>query len=136
MKYKAFTLIDSLMALCVMSILIVILNQMVIVLLNYDDYYQNKELIQFVINSSNDFKESKQIDIKDKNLEFMTYNDNVVTYEYKDNKIYRKVNNKGGEIMLYDIEDIKYIDKNKKIEYQIKFTNQKESSGILGYENE
>ncbi len=119
---RSFTLIEALISIFVMSSIIFLLFNFMSVLKNtiHHDIKKNSYTIA-IIHIKEDLLETKECNVKNGELFLKLYNDVKVSYTFEKNRLVRKVNNKGYEIILSDIKMGSFINENNNIYLKIKF---------------
>ncbi|MFV0246589.1 MAG: competence type IV pilus minor pilin ComGF [Mycoplasmatales bacterium] len=129
---KGFTLIESLMALMVYSFLIINIMQFMLVLkYNVDNYYNDKQLLNLSTSLTSDFIATKEVEVKDDKLINYLTDGEEINYKFINDKLIRQVDNKGGEVLLLNVEDIKFVNNNGLYEANIKFKDNKEYKNVI-----
>lgn len=129
---KGFTLIESLMALMVYSFLIINIMQFMLVLkYNVDNYYDDKQLLNLSTSLTSDFIATREVEVKDDKLINYLTDGEEISYKFINNKLIRQVDNKGGEVLLLNVEDIKFVNNNGLYEANIKFEDNKEYKNVI-----
>lgn len=115
-----FTLLEALLSLFIMSFLLFLLiNFSFTIKKSIHEGKEQKELTMLVAHMQEDLIESKKSSIFKNKLNLMKYNKEKVTYEFKNKELVRKVNGKGYEIVLQDIEGVAFYKKNNLIKMNI-----------------
>ncbi len=131
----SFTLMEALISIFVMSSIIFLLLNFTILLkenLN-NDVYRNSFNIALV-HIKEDIIESEKIIVKKEKLILNKYNKETVTYNFEKNRLVRKVNTKGYEIILSDIEKGSFELENKIIYLNIMFKDGKQNKKEVIYD--
>ncbi len=131
----SFTLMEALISIFVMSSIIFLLLNFTILLkknLN-NDVYRNSFNIALV-HIKEDIIESEKIIVKKEELILNKYNKDTVTYNFEKNRLVRKVNTKGYEIILSDIEKGSFELENKIIYLNIMFKDEKQNKKEVIYD--
>jgi competence protein ComGF len=133
---KGFTLLEGLIGLIVMTVLMVLIMQITQVLnKTMVDQTNNKQTIVFTIQMQRDLMTAKQINIVKGNVLIELYDEDVISYKVRGNKLVRQVNNKGSETALYNIEYINFEKINSVLQVKVKYENSKKNYyQILGKE--
>lgn len=132
---KGYTLIEGLVGLLIMSMIVfLILNLMNVIKFGYNDNYEDRERILFVMQSNEDFLASQEVYVQNNVVYFEYYNNITVNYKFKNNKLIRQVNNQGYEILINNLKKINFWEENNNILYQLQNFQKQEIYGILGKE--
>lgn len=132
---KGFTMIEILIALFVIScVMLLLLQFMYISKNNYFDNYYTRQIDMLIIQSEDDFLETKKCMISGNKLLLERYDDNRVTYEFSSDKLIRKVNNRGSEVLLYELQNITFWKDGERIYMRGAFKNDQKFEEILGIE--
>ncbi len=131
----SFTLMEALISIFVMSsILFLLFNFTSLLKQNINnDIYRNSFNIALV-HIKEDIIESKKITVKEEGLILKKYNKEEVSYNFEKNRLIRKVNKKGYEIILNDVEKGSFELVNKIIYLNIKFINEKQNKKEVIYD--
>lgn len=124
----AFTLLEVLMGLFVVSVISLLMLQITILTsITNQDIEDERQLALFLMNISNELALSKSIDVNNQTLVIkpLDYSDDII-YKYKNNKIIRTRNDKGSETVISGVKNAKFVKKNKKIFLDITFKNNKD----------
>lgn len=98
-----------------------------------NDIYRNSFNIALV-HIKEDIIESKKITVKEEGLILKKYNKEEVSYNFEKNRLIRKVNKKGYEIILNDVEKGSFELVDKIIYLNIKFINEKQNKKEVIYD--
>jgi len=119
---KGFTLLESLIGLFVMGVIAFLILQVTMVMgHNYDDFYQERQLILFPMQIEEDFLMADKVETSNHLLTITTHDQQVISYEFQNNKILRQVENKGGEVVLADVETCKFYQQENNIFVEVSF---------------
>ncbi len=131
----SFTLMEALISIFVMSSIIFLLLNFTILLKENinNDVYRNSFNIALV-HIKEDIIESEKIIVKKEELILNKYNKDTVTYNFEKNRLVRKVNTKGYEIILSDIEKGSFELENKIIYLNIMFKDEKQNKKEVIYD--
>ncbi len=131
----SFTLMEALISIFVMSSIIFLLLNFTILLKENrnNDVYRNSFNIALV-HIKEDIIESEKIIVKKEELILKKYNKETVTYNFEKNRLVRKVNTKGYEIILSDIEKGSFELENKIIYLNIMFKDEKQNKKEVIYD--
>ncbi len=131
----SFTLMEALISIFVMSsILFLLFNFTSLLKQNINnDIYRNSFNIALV-HIKEDIIESKKITVKEEGLILKKYNKEEVSYNFEKNRLIRKVNKKGYEIILNDVEKGSFELVDKIIYLNIKFINEKQNKKEVIYD--
>lgn len=128
-------MIELLVALFVIScIMLLLLQFMYISKNNYFDNYYARQIDMLIIQSEDDFLETKKCMISENKLSLEKYDDSRVTYEFSNDKLIRKVNNRGFEVLLYELQNITFWKDGGRIYMRGVFHNDQKFEEILGNE--
>lgn len=132
-KRKAFTLLEALMGLFIMSILCMLL----LTFMNINKYQQidNKELEQitlFIIQVQKDLSNSKEAIVTKDMLTLINEEEQRITYQYDRKRLIRQVNKKGYQITLNNLDKIKFYQDKKIIKIKVIFQNKEKYEEVLG----
>lgn len=116
------------------SIIFLLLNFTILLKENRNnDVYRNSFNIALV-HIKEDIIESEKIIVKKEELILKKYNKETVTYNFEKNRLVRKVNTKGYEIILSDIEKGSFELENKIIYLNIMFKDEKQNKKEVIYD--
>lgn len=135
MNNRAFTLLDALMGLLVMSVLIILIVQMMELV--KDNYYENpnqRQVTLFLMQVQDDLIETKGIKTENNTFSLTLYNKDVVTYSQEKNQLVRKVNDEGYEVVLNQIKEIKFWLENDIVYFSLIDENEQKIKGVVGNE--
>ncbi len=119
---EGFTLLESLTALFICGFIsIIMLNMMLVMTSHDDDYKRNIQESLFITQIYRDINTSIKFDIKNGNLELITHEKNVISYEVNDQKITRMVNGKGGQSVMNEFKSAIFINENGMIKVKIDY---------------
>lgn len=108
----AFTLLEALMGMIVLSVLMILICQMVIVLnTNMQSYYNKRQDILFIMQTNREVLSSKHITSSGSVMTFQKIDGEVVTYSLKNNEVVRQVDGSGYEVVLSNVEAIEFYQK-------------------------
>ncbi len=132
-KNNGFTLIEALISILIMSSIIFLLFNFLLLLKSNINYDKNRSsYTTSIIHIKEDFLESKEYEIKKGNLFLNKYNNEEVSYIFDNNRLIRKVNNKGYEIMLSDVKEVSFQKENNIIYLNVLFSGDKENKkGVI-----
>lgn len=111
---RGFILIEYLVAIVIFSMIVILIFQQQLIIKSHskDDYSMLNDIV-LTSKMSDDFLYYKSINITNKKIDITNYNSEVINYEIDKNRIVRKVNNKGYEIISEGYELNFLIDENK-----------------------
>lgn len=111
---RAFTLLEALMGMIVLSVLMMLICQMVIVLnTNMQSYYNKRQDVLFIMQTNREVLSSKLITASGDTLSFKKIDGETVTYTLKENEVIRQVDGSGYEVVLSNVEAINFYQKGK-----------------------
>lgn len=122
---QAYSLLDALMGLFVMGFILFLLVTFITVL--NDNYHTNEDLKQlnlFIMQIQEDIIDSEEIKVEQNKMSMVTYLEDSITYSIDEDKLIRKVNNSGYEILLNDLEEFQFVSNQGIIEIKVKFKDQ------------
>ncbi len=122
---NGFTLLEALLGLFVMAILVLLIMQATLLLnsIMYDNY-NSRQTVLFSIQTNRDIFAAKDIYTTNQQLVIDKYSGDQVTYLEKNNKLIRKVNDKGHEIILNNVDKIYFENYHNYINMEVKFLNE------------
>ncbi len=131
---QGVTLLESLMAMFVMSILLINIMQFVTVVeMNMNNFYNQKQMANLTLMIHEDFIHTSDYQIDENKLVLETYKNQDIIYQVEDDQLIRKIDNQGHEVILINIESLSFIDQNNIIKVNVKFNNdQEEYEKIMG----
>ncbi len=123
-KNKAFTLTEALISIFVMSsIFFLLLNFSLILKENLGETSFRGSFIVSLVYIKEDIIESQDYKIINGDLLLYKYNGEKISYTYNKNRLVRKVEDKGYEIILSNVKNAFFEEKNKVIYLNVEFIN-------------
>lgn len=130
---KCFTLLEALVGIFVMGVLLYLCMNFIIILNDNQDYsYAKEETTLFISQVQEDFLSSVKVNVKKEQLKFITYNKDKITYEVDKDRLVRKVEGKGYEIVLSSVSSLSFKRVKNNVEVSIKYTDGYNYEGVLG----
>ncbi len=122
---KGFTLLETLIGLVVFSLIIIMmLNFLNVLKFNLTNNYETKQVVLFLSKVQEDILETKKVvEVSNDKLTLKNYLNENITYVKDKNRLIRKKNNQGYEIILNELENIKFEYINNILYVNLKFKN-------------
>lgn len=135
MKNSGFTLMEALVSIFIMSSIIFLLLNFLLLIKENINYDKNiSSYTTSIIHIKEDFLESKKYKIKKGNLFLYKYNKEDVSYIFDNNRLIRKVNDKGYEIILNNVKKLKFEKENDIVYLNVLFFKDKENKKEVIYD--
>ena len=110
---SGYTLLESIVGMFILSIIILqVMNLILIMNKSNIENYHTKNISLLSNKMDEDFFLAKSVHVNHNILEIETLNNEKIIYKIENNKLKRTVNNKGNEILIYNIKSGHFINNN------------------------
>ena len=92
---------------------------------NMVDQTNNKQTIVLALQTQRDLMTAKDIKIVKGNVFITLFDEDIISYKLRGNKVIRQVNNKGSETILYNVEYINFEKINNVLQVKVKYEKSK-----------
>jgi type II secretory pathway pseudopilin PulG len=132
-KKNGFTILEALMGLMIMGVLAVLILQMVLLMSkSTGDLLNQRQTILYVVQLQRDLIATEHISIVNEQVKLEKHNEEIIYYGKRGNKLIRSntIYLIGGDVMLTNIGEIKFIIINDVLSMEIKYANEKTKKEI------